>query len=220
MPPVLCPEWQYGSHPDRARLLPASAATVLTGIQAGKYPVNQYAPDTRPIHLTLFTGLAPHGFQYYAGNYRGSHHRCLKNYEVKIDGDPLVGTKAVKVKNEIERLGKLIVASVEKIDQALGELRRPMTPAQRATAVVKLACSAFVTYLTVHPYADGNGHTARALLWVLLFRFGYLPNEWTIEPRPAIPDYGTMISQHRRGVRDPLEQYVLQRISLARPLSR
>jgi Fic family protein len=84
---------------------------------------------------------------------------------------------------------------------------------------VKLACSAFVTFLTVHPYADGNGHTARALLWLLLFRFGYVPSGWTIEPRPSILDYGTLIAQHRRGIRDPLEQYVLKRISLARPLS-
>jgi fido (protein-threonine AMPylation protein) len=217
---VTCPEWQYGRHTDCSRLLPASAATVLTAIQAGKYPVTKFAQDTRPIHLTLFTGLTPHGFDYYAGNYRGSHHICLKTYEVKIVGDSLVGTKAAKVKSEIERLGKLIVSSVDKIDKALGEQIRPMTPAQRTVAVVKLACSAFVSFLTVHPYADGNGHTARALLWLLLFRFGYVPSGWTIDPRPSIPDYGALIAQHRRGVRDPLEQYVLQRISMVRPLSR
>jgi Fic family protein len=95
-----------------------------------------------------------------------------------------------------------------------------MTPAQRAVAVVKLACYAFVAFLTVHPYADGNGHTARALLWIVLMRFGYVPNEWTIEPRPlTAPDYSTMIAEHRRGRPEPLEQYVLTRLSLAHPPS-
>ena len=84
-----CPtNWQYGGHPDRSRLLPVAAATLLTGIQAGKYALRRFAMDTRPIHRTLFTGLTPPGrFDYFAGNYRGSYHRCLKDYKVEIRGD-------------------------------------------------------------------------------------------------------------------------------------
>ena len=216
MPLVPCPEWQYSGHAERARLLPEAAAKILTGIQAGKYPIIPFAKNTKPIHLELFTGLTPPGFDYFAGNYRGSHHKCLKNYEVGIAGDPRVGSKAAAVQSEIDRLGNSIASWAEKIDKALAALHHPMTPANRALAVVKLACNSFVSFLTVHPYADGNGHAARALLWVLLFRFGYVPSGWTIEPRPGIPDYGVMIAQHRRGMRDPLEQYVLTRISLAR----
>jgi fido (protein-threonine AMPylation protein) len=216
VPSAPCPEWQYGGHPDCARLLPASAARLLTGIQAGKYPIVPFAKDTRPIHLELFKGLTPPGFDYFAGNYRGSYHKCLKDYEVTIRSDPMVGSKAAAVLKEIERLGDSIILSADKISQALKALPRPMTPVQRAVAVVKLACHAVVAFLTIHPYADGNGHTARALLWLLLFKFGYVPNGWTIDP--TIPGYGALIAQHRRGVRDPLEQYVLMRISLARPV--
>ena len=218
MPSAPCLPWEYGSHIDRAKLLPAAAAKVLTGIQAGTYAVEIFARDMRPIHLELFTGLTPHGFDYYAGNYRGSHHRCLRSYEVEIRTDLMVGTKAIGVQGEVNRLGMSIVRNVEAIEQAFQILSRPMTPIQRTVVVVRLACSAFVSYLTVHPFADGNGHTARALLWLLLFRFGYVPSGWTIEPRPGIPDYGQLISQHRRGQRDALEQYVLRRISLAKPL--
>ena len=218
MLPASCPSWQYSAHPDCARLLPVAAARVLTGIQAGKYPVRNFARDTRPIHLDLFTGLTPRGFDYYAGNYRGSAHRCLKPYEVVIPSDPLVGAKAAVVESDINRLGASIVKAVERIEQALAMLPRPLTPPQRAIAVVKLASYAFVAFLTVHPYADGNGHTARALLWIVLMKFGYLPSEWTIDPRPAaIADYSAMIAEHRRGKQDRLEQYILTRLSLARP---
>ena len=218
MLPASCPPWQYSAHPDFPRRLSESTARVLTAIQAGKYPVDAFARDTRPIHLELFTGLTPRGFEYYAGNYRGSHHFCLKNCEIKmIPPDPLVGAKASTVQREIDRLGDAIVKWVQQIEQALATRPRPMTQAHRAVAVVKLACSAFVTFLTVHPYADGNGHTARALLWIVLIRFGYVPSEWTIDPRPSIPNYAAMIALHRRGTREPLEQYVLTRLSLARP---
>ncbi len=208
MLPRGCPSWQYTSHADCARLLPNSSAQLLTGIQGGKYPVEQFARDTRPIHFELFSALAPPSYGYYAGNYRGSHHACLKDYEVMIRTDPMVGTKAVAVSSEIQRLGQSVVNSVEQIEAALKALPTPLTAAQRAIAVVRLACAAFVSFLTVHPYADGNGHTARALLWIVLMRFGYVPSDWTIDPRPAFSDYGPMIAQHRRGTRDPLEQHV------------
>jgi len=129
----------------------------------------------------------------------------------------MVGANASNVHGEINRLGAAIIKTVDQIEQAIGAVPRPMPPPQRAIAVVKLACHAFVAFLTVHPYADGNGHTARALLWVLLMRFGYVPSEWTIDPRPGVPEYGTMIAEHRRGKPDLLEQYVLARLSLARP---
>ena len=221
MPDEPCPrDWEYEHHPDYSRLLPVASDIVLTGIQAGRYPVRRFATDTRPIHGTLFKGLTPAGrFDYFAGNYRGSHHRCLKDYEVGIPSDSDVGTKTPLVLSEIDALGKSIVNSVTRLEAMIASLPNPLTPAQRAAAAVKLSCSALVSFFTIHPYANGNGHVGRSLLWILLMQFKFVPSNWTIDPRPAIPNYDMMIAMHRRGQPDALEQYVLQRISLARPPS-
>jgi fido (protein-threonine AMPylation protein) len=123
-----------------------------------------------------------------------------------------VGTPASKVFSEITRLGTAIVRMTVDIESALatGALADKNL---RSIAVVRLACDAFVRFLTVHPFADGNGHTARALLWLILFQFGYKPDNWTIDPRPPFPAYPSLIAQHRRGDVAPLEQFVLSCIS-------
>lgn len=212
MLPPGCPAWQYRNHPDCGHLLPAATAVLLTGIQSGNYPVENSGRDTRPIHRQLFAGLEPAGHPYYVGNYRGWHKKCLRNYEVNV-GDPLACAKAAVVLREISQLGEAIVRAVEAIERALESSSATIDPSQRTVAVVRVACDALVRFLTVHPYADGNGHVARALLWIILFRFGYKPDRWTIEPRPAVPTYVEMLSQHRRGKVDPLEQFVLSCIS-------
>lgn len=193
-------------------MLPAATALLLAGIQSGKYPVDTFARDTRPIHGHLFDGLSPVGYSYYVGTYRGSHQKCLRTYDVEVPSDPLVGTPASKVFSEITRLGTAIVRMTVDIESALatGALADKNL---RSIAVVRLACDAFVRFLTVHPFADGNGHTARALLWLILFQFGYKPDNWTIDPRPPFPAYPSLIAQHRRGDVAPLEQFVLSCIS-------
>lgn len=214
MLPPGCPNWQYSDHADRERLLSTATEAVITGIIAGKYAVDVFARDTRPIHKQLFSDLAPVGHGYYAGNYRGSHQKCLRNYNVGILGDSLVGTQAAKVFGEITKFGTAIVHATELIDSALTSADKPIDPTDRVIAVVRVACDAFVRFLTIHPFADGNGHTARVLLWIILFRFGYIPDKWTIEPRPPFPDYSESIAKHRRGDTAPLEQFVLSCISI------
>ena len=212
MLPPGCPEWDYGSHSDRERLLAAAAADVLDGIVAGNYSVDVFARDTRPIHKQLFNELTPVGHEYYAGTYRGSHQRCLRNYNVGIAGDDSVGTQAAMVFTEITKFGTAVVTATESIHIALESASPLIDPTDRAIAVVRVACDAIVHFLTIHPFADGNGHTARALLWIILFQFGYKPDKWTIEPRP-LQTYGDLIAKHRRRDTEPLEQYVLSCIS-------
>jgi Fic/DOC family len=82
-------------------------------------------------------------------------------------------------------------------------------PVYYLICLVQVICHAFVRFLTIHPYVDGNGHVARALLNLALFRFGFVAKGWPIDPRPAFPEYPEMIAHHRRGQRDYLEQFVL-----------
>jgi hypothetical protein len=74
---------------------------------------------------------------------------------------------------------------------------------------VAVAARAFQEFLTVHPYADGNGHMGRFIVWVVLMRYGYRPTRWTIEPRPSVAGYGQAISRARRGGPQALEAVIL-----------
>jgi Fic family protein len=85
--------------------------------------------------------------------------------------------------------------------------------AQKVLQVVIFACRVFEFFLRVHPYADGNGHAARFLIWFLLGRYGYWPTGWSIEPKPPEPQYSWLISQYRSGNYEPLERFVLQAVA-------
>ncbi len=47
---------------------------------------------------------------------------------------------------------------------------------------------------------------------LLLGRYGYWPNNWTIDPRPSVSSYSAAIGRHRRGDAVPLELLILQAI--------
>jgi Fic family protein len=83
------------------------------------------------------------------------------------------------------------------------------TAKEKLHYVVALASRAFVEFLTVHPYANGNGHAARLIVWSILGRYGYWPDRWTVEPRPD-PPYLELIVLYRNGNALPLESHILQ----------
>jgi fido (protein-threonine AMPylation protein) len=220
VPPPGCPEWDYETHPDCGRLLPLASADVLRDIASGAHPVAKSVRDSRAIHRKLFAQLWPPGHAYYVGNFRGlERKKCLKDYDVRIPSDPLVGVPAAKVIEEITKLADEIAVMTEAVDAELRDAGANISAANRSISVVRLACDAFVRFLTVHPFANGNGHVARAILFILLRHFGFNPDRWTIEPRPRFPggpDYSDMIYKHRRGDVAPLEQFVLSCLSSIR----
>jgi Fic family protein len=85
-----------------------------------------------------------------------------------------------------------------------------LAPAERLLRVVTFACAAFERFLAIHPFANGNGHASRFLIWAILGRYQYWPEDWTIEPRPGHPDYLRLILAHRNGDTLPLITAVLQ----------
>jgi len=45
-----------------------------------------------------------------------------------------------------------------------------------------------------------------------LGRYGYWPENWSIDPRPGNPDYVAMITAYRNGNPQPLEEFMLKAI--------
>jgi Fic/DOC family len=167
------------------------------------------AADSRPVHRDLFENLTPAGCEYFAGHYRGEALRCLRYCPVHVQNDPRVGLAPEKVPAAMDGIAT-------SIRQGLGALDGSTFAAhEKLMAVVVLACRLFELVLRVHPYVNGNGHSARFIVFAILGRYGYWPERWSIDPRPGNPDYVAMIvacSSYRNGNPQPLEEFMLRSI--------
>jgi fido (protein-threonine AMPylation protein) len=207
MHPLDCPNWEYNDHPNQPTLR-QHIASVLIDLRSGDLDTLGVATDTRPKHRKLFYALTPVGCDYFAGHYRGENYRCLQFYSVGIASDPRVGVQPSAVAYHMGQLSDHIRAALMALDaNAL------LAPKDRARLVIALACSVFVNFLTIHPYANGNGHVGRLIIWCILARYGLWPQQWTVEPRPPDPPYTDMITEYRNGNPNPLEFYLLGMLS-------
>lgn len=213
--PAGCVPWDYEHHADYPSALWKSQTAVLTKIRDLEYTVKKHAINLRPLHHELFEFLTPSGQEYFAGNYRGCHKRCLRSYDVQIQGDPRVGVPANAVEKSMHLFAQAIFKTVEQLDLIFLQPGSAIDSSHRAIAVVRVACAMFVDFLTIHPFANGNGHVARSLLWIVLAKYGYEPSNWTIDPRPTFPQYSDLIIKHRSGERHLLENFVLSCLTSA-----
>jgi fido (protein-threonine AMPylation protein) len=206
MHPADCPQqWEYDGHPRRAELFTRSRQ-VLIDLRRNALEAAAVAADSRPVHSTLFDGLTPVEAAYFAGHYRGEDFRCLRYWDVQIQGDPRVGLAASKVVATMAAVGRQIRASIIEFD------RSPLSPEHKVAAIVAVACRIFELVLRIHPYANGNGHAARIIITAILGRYGYWIRNFPADPRPPDPPYTDLITRYRDGDPRPLEEYVLRSI--------
>jgi fido (protein-threonine AMPylation protein) len=209
LPPQGCPAWEYSNDPRCKQVLAAQAAAILRELRGGQLDTGRIASDTRSAHRRLFVDLAPAGFDYYAGNYRGSTHACLRDYEVQVPGDPRVGAPAQEVALFMLQFGNLVDSGLGALDAAEQVPLAELSNADRVVYRVVLGCRLFVDFLGIHPYANGNGHAARLIMNAVLGRYGLWPTRWPVEPRPPDPPYTECITRYRDGDAEPLHRFVM-----------
>ncbi|HBE21512.1 MAG TPA: hypothetical protein DEG17_13495 [Cyanobacteria bacterium UBA11149] len=210
MHPSDCPAWEYANHPKREEILKQRTLDILRGLYEQTFDSLEIAADSREIHRYLFGLLTPREEVYFAGHYRGEDFPCLKYYEVIIPGDYRVGFPSAIVVAQMEILEEEIREGIKSLDTIHQTPNDQISPEDKLINSVIFACGVFYTVLRIHPYANGNGHAARFILWAILGRYGYWPLKFPIEPRPDYPLYTQAIEEYGNGKPELLQNYILQ----------
>lgn len=209
MHPNDCPGWDYEDHQDHDSILPANSAQLLIRLRSGRIDTQQICCDTRSAHHFLFNGLVPDDFPYFAGNYRGQDYRCLKHYEVCIPSDDTVGVYPSGVHQAMKYVEEVLNKSLPAIDFAHNLPEAQLPKDLRIVYLVKFATRVLVEFLRVHPYANGNGHMARFIVFAMLARYKLWPKKWPLDESPS---YHRHIYDYRKGNVVPLEDFILRSV--------
>ena len=180
--------WNEDDPADRARILKnvASLLAELRAVARGRTMPG--IAEVQRWHAACYAGckLAVAG---YAGHFRGDPAVPeLLGYEVglgvrQLDGWPTkVGVFSPQVRGAVLQLLSQVEAGVARLDAILPPGGRPADAAQ-LRAMASLAAVIHGEWIRIHPYANGNGRTARIwTAWVAL-RYG-VPVFVSVKPRP------------------------------------
>ncbi len=164
-----------------------NAAAVLRSIVAAS---DERGPPTvataQDWHRRLYDEI-PLPVSYYAGEVRDSDAQFpeLVGYEVSVGLLP--GVPSAGVWPELASFERRAQLAVGRIDDAIPVGARPATPPELG-GVIALCALMHGEWVRIHPFANGNGRTAR--LWAnwTAVRYG-LPPFVTIKPRPGYAAY-------------------------------
>jgi hypothetical protein len=117
----------------------------------------------------------------YRGAFRGSAHPALLNYEATVGGLPT--TRASDVAAAVDKLISELQDQVSALDDLDAHEDQAVLTAAFVEAVLDAAAWLHGEWIRIHPFANGNGRTAR--MWVLWLcgRYG-LPQLLPLRPRP------------------------------------
>ena len=132
----------------------------------------------------------------YVGGFRGSSARPeLRDYEVAVGRAN--GSPARQISEDLSRFEASVKAAVEKLDSVI-PARTPPDDRDQLYAVLTLAAHVHGEWVRIHPFANGNGLTAR--LWAnwCAVRYG-LPPFVRLRPRPDGSAYARAAADSMRG---------------------
>jgi fido (protein-threonine AMPylation protein) len=148
-------------------------------------------------HRDLYKGIS-RPFDYYAGEIRDSDPRFpeLIDYEVEVDSNR--GVPCAMVTAALEQFQTRAQTASARLDADIAPGRDPwMLTSVQLHGVLTLCAVLHGEWVRIHPFANGNGRTAR--LWANwgALRYG-LPPFVTIKPRPGQP-YGAAAMASMQG---------------------
>jgi hypothetical protein len=114
----------------------------------------------------------------YAGRFRGEP--GLERCGVHVNG--VYGSAPWEVAGELKAFESTLQRAVASLDARYPDADSLDDDGQ--SAVIELAAWAHAQWVSIHPFANGNGRTARAWANLILMRYG-LPPVVTLRPRPG-----------------------------------
>ncbi len=139
---------------------------------------------------------------YYAGEIRDSDDSFpeLIDYEVRVG--VYAGVPARQVPQNLSRFEIQIQAAVAALDRQLVTGQTPGDAGSLGSALI-LAASVHGEWVRIHPFANGNGRTARVWANWSLLRYG-LPPVVRLRPRPAGDAYAQAARASMTGNHTPM----------------
>lgn len=159
--------------------------------------------DTRSFHLEIFQQVTTPNQIGFAGNYRGSHFSYLKSYNVCIGSHN--GTEASQVEQTMLSFHTFFVENIDKFNNKSASLNKE----DRLVIYSRLISHFVVTFLSIHPYANGNGHISRLIAWAMFCYKGFNIHSWDLDKRPDQP-FDKFITMHQQGNKDAMACYFYQ----------
>lgn len=181
------PSWGEDSPQDETTIASNVTAVLRAIVQHGPH---RHAPTlglAHQWHRDLFAGVHSVPRASYLGTPRGSKDPDLKNYEVVLGHRATAriyarGVPAAEVADQLRIFEAAIHHGVTVLDEEVPP--GTVLTERELFAVVEFAAVAHGEWVRIHPYANGNGRTAR--LWANWVAVRYrLPPFVRIKPRPG-----------------------------------
>lgn len=182
------PDWSSDAPQDKT-LTQANSFGLLTDLHdAAAARAMPSAQTVKEWHIRLFAGCTVPNPSY-IGRFRGDpDHPNLVGYEVGVgpvrpDGFPeRVGVWSDQVASQVGTFFASLHRAITALDARFPTGARPST-AEDLQEVVALAAIVHGEWIRIHPFANGNGRTARVWAAFIALRYG-LPVFVTVKPRP------------------------------------
>lgn len=200
-----CNNWDYDNHPKR-RLITARCNRLTKAIRRKGSLFERFQYDTRPAHRFVFSAMMPSGCSCIAGSYRGTH-SCgvLLNYRVNVAGRE--GAHPASVESEMQVLQLQCALLIRAYREAISDPALGISKEEAFLKLIDIACDLMESIFTIHPYANGNGHMGRLLVWFLLSSNGFHPPKWSVDTKQP---YDGHLKAFRSGNAQPLKLWLIR----------
>lgn len=194
--------WDYEEHKNR-KLVTEACHKLKVRVADDVEEIEKVKQDTRFFHFEIFSSVTPANKAGFAGNYRGSHFEYLKSYNVSIGSHQ--GTDASQVEEIMSDFHLFFIKSLNQFNQKSLEL----TKESKLVVYSRLISHFIVAFLSIHPYANGNGHMSRLIAWAMFCYKGFNIQNWDLDKRPDQP-FDSFIAMYQQGNKDAMAYYFMQ----------
>ena len=178
-----------------------------------KSAVESVLEDTRPTHGEILADVTPPELPHLAGNYRGENLPYLCECDVVLQDQfgQIVhqGTPYVHVAAHMAEFHSQLKTQFQLfLDHAV---KSSLSPVDQLIGFSKLVGVFFACFVSIHPYANGNGHASRFLIWCIFNKYSVNCAFWEVSKRNPDPA-DELIAKFQRKDYEPLIECFLNLI--------